>query len=82
MKRAYNYITERRHLSKTNVLCSADERLLDRSKDATLKSRLTFAPIYENATRAEVGLAAVVEVFVGVAQLVQVVCSLGSLRIR
>jgi hypothetical protein len=80
--RFYAYIAERWQSSKPNVLGCTNQGLLDRSKHATLKIRMAFAAVDKDTGLAEVGLAAVVEVFVEAAQLIQIVCSLGSFGIR
>jgi hypothetical protein len=54
---------------------------LDGGKDATLEGSLAFVAVYQNTCLIEVGLAAAVEILVGLAQLAQIVGSFGSLVI-
>jgi hypothetical protein len=49
--------------------------------DAAFEGRRTLVAVNQDTGLAEVGLAAIVEGFVGVAELRKVVCSFGSLRI-
>jgi hypothetical protein len=69
-------------LRELDVLGSANERFLNVGKRASLQSCGASAAVDKKTSFAKVGLVAVVEVFVGVAQLIQIVCSFGSLRIR
>ncbi len=67
------------HLGKSYVLRSTNERLLRSRKGSTLKVCVTYVAIDENVAFAETGLAAAVEVFVAVCELVEIGGGLGAL---
>ena len=75
------YISESWQLRKPDILCSANERLLGGRKYTTFEVRGTFVAVDQDVDLAETGLAAAMEVFVGVGKLVEIGCCLGSLGI-
>jgi hypothetical protein len=75
------YIVESRHFRKAHVFRSTNEWFLSRREDVALEVCRTTVAIYENIAFTEMGLAAAVEVFVGIAKLVEIGGGFGSLGI-
>lgn len=77
----FTYIGKSRHLHEADILYSASERFLSSRERSTLKVFGALVAIYEDTGFAEVWFAGVVEVFVGVGHLVEIVGRFGSFRV-
>jgi len=75
------YVVKCRQLHKAYILGSIHERFLSCKEDATFEVRWSFAAVDKNVGFAKARFAATVKVFVGIGELVELGCGLGSLGI-
>lgn len=81
MVRMFAYIVECRQLDKAYILRSIHERFLGCKEDATFEVRGPFVAVDKDVGFAEVRFVAAVKGFVGIGELIELGCGLGSFGI-
>ena len=77
----FTYIVESRHLQETDVFGSIRKRLMSSGKGAILQVLGSLVAIDQDTVFCEVGLAGIMEVFIGGGHFVEIEGSFGSFRI-
>ena len=75
------YVVKGRQLHKAYILGSIHERFLSCNKDATFEVGWSFVAVDEDVGFAKARFAATVKVFVGIGELIELGCGLGSFGI-